>query len=414
MVVGKKNGRIRRRKKKSDFFDEIDRSRLNTCTARCPYFGLCGGCSLQDIVYEDQLIIKRDYLKKIFGEEVVVVGAPKQFNYRNRMDFVFSDGKLGLRKKGDFRTVIDLDSCSLIPEQYISLFGDVKGLIKEFNIQSYDLESHEGFLRYVTFRYAPNNGEVMVFFSTKKPRSSVENDEFVSFLRTVHEGLGVDSVYWQINDSLTDTAIMPHGAELILGKKTIIERIGGLDFEISPWSFFQNNSLVSEEVFDRLKSWVQGETIDCCCGVGTIGLFVADKAKNVTGIDEVPQSIDLANKNKKINGVENAVFFADDMKNLENYSPLEIDTMIIDPPRAGLNKKTIKKILRLSPGRIIYMSCNAKTQKKDIDLFKGLDESLFEDVEGVEFYDLVELVGFDMFPQTKHLETLAVLERRKK
>jgi len=254
----------------------------------------------------------------------------------------------------------------------------------------------------------------MVFFSTKKPRSSVENDEFVSFLRTVHEGLGVDSVYWQINDSLTDTAIMPHGAELILGKETIIERIGGLDFEISPWSFFQNNSLVSEEVFDRLKSWVQGETIDCCCGVGTIGLFVADKAKNVTGIDEVPQSIDLANKNKKINGVENAVFFADDMKNLENYSPLEIDTMIIDPPRAGLNKKTIKKILRLSPGRIIYMSCNAKTQKKDIDLFKGLDESLFEDVEGVEFYDLVELVGFDMFPQTKHLETLAVLERRKK
>ncbi len=389
--------RFRRRKK--TFFDRLDRSQYRSCSPRCPYFGRCGGCSFQDIVYDDQIRIKQEYLSELFQRDVLVRPAPQAFAYRNRMDFVYAYGKFGLRKKGDFNTIIDIDSCALVPDQFQELYAYIKSELQSRNIESYNLESKGGFLRYVTFRFAPTTGEVMVFFSTTSPRSPDEELVFEEFLQDVSSRS--TSVYWQINDSITDTSILPHEPRKVLGSPFITERLGSLSFRISPWSFFQNNSLMSEVVFQKIKDVVGGETVDCCCGVGSIGLFVADKVSMLTGLDSVPDAIHLAKENQELNGVSNARFFADDMKNLRDYVPLDIDTLIVDPPRAGLGAKTIRRLLSFSSKKIIYMSCNAKTQKMDFDLL------LADDV-----YRLVSLEGFDMFPQTPHVETLALLERR--
>lgn len=390
------------KKKKKTFFDKIDRSQYESATPLCPHFGECGGCSLQDMAYTSQVKIKKEFLtdlfKETYGKEIEITSAPRQYQYRNRMDFVYSYGILGLRKKGDFKTVIDLETCKLIPPQYEELFIFVKKLLKEKNIPSFDIVKHEGFLKYVTFRYAPIQNEVMIFFSSTTPETKELEKRFLEVIDIVSKK--AQSIYWQINDSETDTAIFPHKEKLLIGKATITEKLGETTFDLSPWSFFQNNSLMSEIVFSDIKKEVYGDLVDVCCGVGTIGLFVADKTNSITGVEEVTQAIELAKNNKEKNNVKNAFFFADDMKNILTYTPMNVDVMIVDPPRAGLGKKTIKRILEASPQKIIYMSCNPKTQKIDLDLIAEMSK-----------YKITSFKGYDMFPQTPHVETIVILEK---
>jgi len=390
--------RKRRSKRfRKDFFDKYDYSTLESTSPVCSHFGLCGGCRFQNITYDSQLQLKKDYLKNIFGEDVNIVSSKNPFGYRNRMDFVYDKGVLGLRKRGDFRTVIDIDDCFLIPDQFKEIFFFVKNSLKEKNIPSYNIDSQEGFLRYVVFRFAPSTGEVMLILTSKSPKDDSEKKLFENFLILLSEK--VDSVYWFVNDELTDISIPYNNYFKVFGKKTITEKFGDVNLSFGPQSFFQANSLMSEIVFNKIKSFVKGEVFDLCCGVGAIGLFVADAVKSVCGLDSVSSAIDFAKLNAKNNSVSNAIFFSDDMKNLLDYSPLNLDTLIVDPPRAGLGNKVLKRILELKPQRIIYMSCNPKTQKIDLDIL--LKDNL---------YKQVFLEAYDMFSQTSHLESLLVLD----
>lgn len=385
------------RRKKKSFFDKINREELKLVEAPCEHFGNCGGCSLQDISYDDQINIKKTYLKQLFGKEIDILPANKQYNYRNRMDFVYAFGKLGLRKKGNFKEVVEINKCHLIPEQFQELFQKVKSALKEQNIPSYDFLEHKGFLRYISFRYAPLNNEVMVFFSSKTP-SEEEEKKLKQLISNIEKD--ATSIYWQINDSLTDSSIFPD-KEIYFqtGKKYLTETIGKTQLSYSPFSFFQNNSSMAETVFEDIKKEVHGEVMDICCGVGSIALFTAEKAKSITGIEMVEEAIKYANKNKEENKIFNTTFFTSDMKKLLDYAPLKVDIMIIDPPRAGLGNKVIRKVLELSPEKIAYMSCNPKTQKID---FEGLKDH----------YEISSIKGYDLFPNTPHLETLLILIKK--
>ena len=388
----------RPKRKKKTYFDSYDYSSLKRTIPPCPHFGSCGGCSLQDIEYSSQLVLKKDYLKDLFNQEVDVFPATEQLAYRNRMDFVYAYGDLGMRKKGDFRTVIPLTTCLLFPEPCQEVFVELKKLLSEHSIESYDFIEHSGFLRYIVFRHAPSTGELMLVFTSTTPSKDQEKA-----LKEVFDILKekVTSLYWLINDSITDISVPIVEPFLCLGKTHITEKIGDVSLLVSPFSFFQANTQMASLVFEKIKEQVTGETVDLCCGVGTIGLLVADNAKSVLGIEEVADAIVLANENKKLNKKENVLFFTSSMKHILDFTPLHVDTLIVDPPRAGLEKKVVKRILELAPEKIIYMSCNPKTQKSDLDL---IAES--------EAYDVDSLEAFDMFPQTSHLETLLVLKRR--
>lgn len=381
--------------KKKDFFDKYDYSTLEQTKPFCPHFGDCGGCSLQNIAYSSQLKLKEEYLKNLFKQDIIVLPSPIQNSYRNRMDFVYAYSTLGLRKRGDFRTVVDISTCHLIPEQFRELFNQVKELLKD--IPSYDFLEHVGFLRYVTFRFAPTTGEVMIIFTSTTPSEDLESklNDIISTLSKQ-----VTSIYWLINDSLTDISVPQTSPYKIVGKETISEKLGDVTLQITPWSFFQANSVVSTIMFEEIKNNVSGSTVDLCCGVGAITLFVSDKASSLLGIEEVQQSIDLANLNAKEND-KKALFVKASMKDLLEYVPFEVDTLIVDPPRAGLEKKVVKRILSAEPKKIIYMSCNPKTQKLDIDLLTKEGEYVLESIK-----------AWDMFPQTPHVETLAVLSRK--
>jgi 23S rRNA (uracil1939-C5)-methyltransferase len=385
------------KRKKKTFFDKIDRERFSLVQPLCEHFGECGGCTFQDISYANQIQLKKEYLKDLFKQDIDVVPAIQEYNYRNRMDFVYAFKKLGLRKKGNFKEVVEINECKLVPQQFQALFQKVKTLLKEKNIDSYDFLEHKGFLRYVTFRYAPVNGEVLVFFSSTTPNKEQEEQlkELIEEIRN-----DVTSVYWQINDSITDTSMFfdkPVYAQL--GKKEITEHISSLKLSYGPFSFFQNNTQMAEIVFEDIAKEIYGEVIDLCCGVGSIGLFVADKAKAVTGVENIKEAIDYAHMNAQQNTISNVHFFTDDMKHILEYTPLDVDVLILDPPRAGLGNKVVKKILELAPKKILYMSCNPKTQYED---FKGL----------LQEYELVSLKAYDLFPQTPHVETLAILKKK--
>ena len=390
------------KRKKKDFFDTVDTSSLELSPVACPHFGECGGCRFQDISYASQIEVKKAYLKSLFDMDIDVVSAPYQLGYRNRVDFVYAFGSLGMRRKGDFRSVVDLSSCSLIPDFGNVVFRTIKQLLKDYDIRSYDFIEHSGFLRYVTLRFVPSTQETMAIFTTHNPKDVAEEASFKSFLEEIsaNDSLNVTSIYWFINDTLTDISVPDFDPHLIIGKETLIETIGDTSLAFGPKSFFQVNSEVSRIMFSEIKDHTSGNTVDLCCGVGAISLFARDNTNTILGIEEIDQAIELAKENASLNDARRTSFVTLPMKKILDVAPLEVDTLIVDPPRSGLENKVVGKVLELSPEKIIYMSCNPKTQKNDIDMLTKDD-----------VYEVTFLKGYDMFPQTSHVETLCVLHR---
>ncbi len=381
--------------KKKDFFDAINKEALQLRSPACKHFPACGGCRFQDVACESQIALKEAYLQDLFKKKVVVTMAPSGLGYRNRMDFVYAFGKLGLRKRGNFREVVAIDECLLLPSFPRKVFSHVKEVLQEHNIASYDFLEHSGFLRYVTFRFAPSSKELMVIFTSTTPTAMQEES-----LRKVFSQLQAEavSIYWFVNDSITDVSVPFTKPYFVLGKKTITEQLNDISLAIAPQSFFQANSKMVTIIFEKIKEFVHGNTVDLCSGVGAITLFVADKATSVIGVEEVEQAVLLARENAKINK-KKALFFTAPMKKFTDVAPLEVNTIIVDPPRSGLGRKVAEKIIASTPETIIYMSCNPKTQKIDMEFFQ-------------ENYREVFLQGYDMFPQTSHVETLLVLQKK--
>jgi len=385
------------KKNKKDFFDNFDYSIFQKTLPTCKHFGECGGCSFQNLKYEDQLVLKQQYIEKLFSQKVTINPSIHQLEYRNRMDFVYADNILGLKQKGNFKKIIDIHECFLMPEFVREIFTKIKKLLIEYNIPSYDFMEHKGFLRYVTFRYSSATKEIMIIFTSTTPNEEMTS-HFTKLLNELKKEIAIKSIYWFHYDNITDVSVPQIEPNTIIGTPTIKEKIGDKHYLISPWSFFQVNTNTAKLIFDKIREEVSGNSVDLCCGVGAITLYVSDKVTSIVGIEEVSQAINLANQNKILNKCTNAIFFTANMKDFNNYSPLDINTLILDPPRAGLGKRVVQKIINSHPEKIIYMSCNPKTQK--LDLIEFLKEG----------YEIEKFSSWDMFPQTPHIETLIVLK----
>ncbi|NOZ74018.1 MAG: 23S rRNA (uracil(1939)-C(5))-methyltransferase RlmD [FCB group bacterium] len=390
-------------------------------TPVCEHFGLCGGCKLQHLQYTAQLEQKRlqveDSFRRIGGlpnfKVTDTIPADPIYAYRNKMEFTLSNRRwvtadepedvprnfaLGLHIPGRFDKVLDIHSCHLQPEIGNTILRVVREIALENGLKAYDPKTHIGFLRHLVIRYGHRTQEIMVNLVT-----SYENLELLEPLIT---GLKtqvpeVTSIVNNINTRKGDTA---YGEwEILLhGEPFIREMIGELTFHISANSFFQTNSLQAERLYETVRTAARltGSEIvyDLYCGAGTIGLYLARDAREVIGLEIAPFSVDNARTNAELNGIKNAQFIR---ANLDTYfgSPRKIgpppDVVVVDPPRVGMHADMVKALVKLSPGRMVYVSCNPTTLARDA---QGLMSA---------GYDLTQATLVDMFPHTAHIETVA-------
>lgn len=395
----------------------------------CEHFGVCGGCKWQHLAYEDQLAFKQqqvtDSLERIgkvhIGEICPILGSSKTQYYRNKLEFTFSDKRwltddqirsgesfgqmngLGFHIPGMFDKVLDIHKCWLQTE----LSNDIRLAVKEYCLAHegypfFDLRNQEGFMRTLLIR-TTSTGELMVilvFFHEDKERRE-------ALLAYVADRFPqITSLLYIINDKKNDT-ITDREVITFRGKDHIIEEMEGLRFKIGPKSFYQTNSTQAYELYKVARQFagLTGNELvyDLYTGTGTIANFVSRQARKVIGIEYVPEAIEDARVNAKLNGIENTLFFAGDMKDILNEAFIKEhgkpDVIITDPPRAGMHDDVIKTILQAAPRRIVYVSCNPATQARDLSLMDAM-------------YEVKKIQPVDMFPHTHHVENVALLSRR--
>ncbi len=375
--------------------------------AECRHFDECGGCEFQDIDYPSQaqamrtafkeLVIKKDLSEVINTSSIGLVASPKALGYRQRMDYVYAFHKAGLRKRGSHKWVIDLEECPLLGEAGFAAFQRAKDLAKERELISYNYLNHQGYLRYFVVRKTRPGG-IMLSLVTKSREHATEIAEIANTLLT--EGLAT-SVHWLLQESLSEVSFgesIQHWAD-----EYISENYLGKTFYIAPNTFFQANADVAEIAYTQIKKHViksrPSLVIDTYSGTGVIAQLISENVDRVIAVENVKENLTIAAANLKNNSITNVEFVeADALKYLASFeeSPEHI---ILNPPRVGLGDKASKEVCRIAPDVISYMSCNPLTLLSDLLILS-------------EFYTVEECTVFDMFPQTKHWETLVLLKKK--
>lgn len=392
---------------------------------KCIHFGVCGGCKWQNLAYDKQLEFKQDevfnHIKRIGGiedfETLPILGSSEQYFYRNKMEFSFSNARwltsdevlsqedisdknaLGFHIPGMWSKILDLKECWLQEDPSNAIRLAVKQYATEHGLEFFDVRNHSGFLRTLMMRQN-SEGEWMVLFQLYREETEQREKLFDFLLATFPQ---IKTLVYCINSKANDSI---YDQEIIIyhGDGFLMEEMDGLRFKIGPKSFFQTNYKQALELYRKTLEFadLKGDEVvyDLYTGTGTIAQYVARNAKQVIGIESVPEAIEAAKEHAALNGLDNCTFYCGDMKDIFNDEFLaahpKADVLITDPPRDGMHHKVVEQILKLAPERIVYVSCNSATQARDLALMK-------------EHYRLVKILPVDMFPQTHHVENIALL-----
>jgi len=402
---------------------EVIEASPNRIIAPCPYSDYCGGCTWQCIEYEKQLEYKHAFVEDLLNHIGKATNfqvhqplpSPQIFGYRNKMEFSFSDKRwllpkerdekknnnnfaLGLHVPGTFDKIIDIEGCLLQKEKGNEILREAKRFISDSGIPVYGLRTHQGFWRYLMLRHSYFFDEWMVNIITSEQRDA-PIQALASILKDRFKEIA--SIVNNINTRKGGTAVGER-ERIFVGERNIKDKIGPFTFEISANSFFQTNTPMAERLYESVKSFASltgKETIlDLYSGIGTVSIFLASQATRIIGVDISNAAIADAKRNCKLNGIENCEFLCGDVKMFLSQFNIQPDLLITDPPRVGMQRGVIDQILKLLPGRIIYISCNPSTLARDIALLK-------------EVYKLEEVQPIDLFPNTYHIESVARLER---
>lgn len=387
--------------------------------AKCPVARQCGGCQLQAMSYEEQLAFKerkiRSHLSRLGGipeEEIPmepVMGMEDPWRYRNKAQFPFGRNKAGEIITGFYagrtHAIIEHEDCFLGVEENKEILEIVKKFMNEYKIDPYDETAHRGLVRHALIRKGFVTGELMVCLVINGDRLP-HSQELVNRLR---EMPGMTSVSISINKEKTNV-IMGKEVVNLYGPGYITDWIGEVKYRISPLSFYQVNPVQTRKLYETALEFAGlegGETVwDLYCGIGTISLFLAQKAGKVYGVEIVPQAIEDARENARLNGMENVEFFVGKAEEVlpEQYEKNHVraDVIVVDPPRKGCDAKCLETIVKMQPKQLVYVSCDSATLGRDV---KYLRENGFE-VERVR--------GCDMFPGGTHVETVCRLIRKHK
>jgi len=391
----------------------------------CPYVGYCGGCQWQILSYERQLEYKKEQIAESMNhigtiKDIVVrdvIPSEKRFAYRNKMEFSFSERRwflpneldkketeggvaLGLHVPGTLNKVIDIDACLLQQDIGNQILREVKEYVKDCGIPVYGIKSHVGYWRYLAVRYSTAFDEWMVNIVTADDRPDVVKPLADILL---HRISNIKSIVNNITQSKAAVAV-GESERVVSGEKYIEDKIGTFNFQISSNSFFQTNSLGAQNLYETVLNY--GEftgnemVLDLYSGTGTIPIFLADKVRAVTGIEISESAVQDARENCINNGIHNCHFICGDMREKLSSISQRPDVFIIDPPRAGMHKDVLAKVMELSPEKIVYVSCNPATMARDMG-------------QMIQGYEVSEIQPVDMFPHTYHIEAVAKLRHRK-
>ncbi len=416
-------------KKRKNYFEGTAINFLSLSDKRtepkCQHFGICGGCKWQHMGYEHQLFYKQkeaeNNLRRIghldLPEVNAILGSEKQYFYRNKMEFSFSDSRwltlneiqsdikiidknaLGFHIPGMWDKILDIEKCHLQADPSNAIRLATKDFALRNSISFFNPRNQFGMLRTLMIR-TTSIGEIMVlvqfFEDDKEKRDLLLNHLAETFTELTSLLYVINS---KQNDTIYDQEIICHA-----GRDHIFEEMEGLRFKINAKSFYQTNSDQAYELYKITRDFagLTGKELvyDLYTGTGTIAQFVAKKAKKVVGIESVPEAIEDAKANAKNNKINNVAFFVGDMKNIFNEAFITAngipDVVITDPPRIGMHKDVVQQILNIAPKRIVYVSCNSATQARDLELMK-------------ETYKIVKVQPVDMFPQTHHVENIVLL-----
>ena len=397
----------------------------------CQHFGVCGGCKWQCLSYEAQLSAKQqqvmDALQRIGGVELPqcspILGSQKTTQYRNKLEFGFSNkawltqeqiasgerfslpGAVGFHTSGSFDKILPIDTCYLMDDINNRLRNGIRDYAYQHSLSFYDQREHKGLLRGMMLRLS-NTGELMLLIqfciSSEDERAQAMGllDWIVVSYPQVSSFLWVDNQKY--NDTFGDLDV-----HCYYGTDHIYQTMEGLRFKVGPKSFYQTNTDQAYILYKVARDFAslsgQELVFDLYTGTGTIANFVAHEARQVIGIEYVPEAIEDARENSRINGIDNTLFYAGDMKDILNRDFIakhgRPDVIITDPPRAGMHSDVIDVILFAAPKRVVYVSCNPATQARDLQM---LDKG----------YQVTAVQPVDMFPHTQHVENVVLLERR--
>ena len=381
--------------------------------APCRHFGVCGGCRFQDLAYEVQLSEKerqvRDALVRIGRIPAPplepIVPARSIFGYRNKLEYSFTAGddgiELGFHRAGRWDEVVGIDECLLTTDLGNAIRLAVRDWAREERLEAYDQATGQGYLRHLVVREGRNTGQALVVLVTA-PGDRIEAGYFVDVLRRFP---AVRSIHWAVNDTPAEQTNLP--TLLLWGEEFVEEELLGLRFRVRPSAFLQTNSEMAAELYELARAFAEldgSENLyDLYCGTGTIGLSLARDARHVWGLEISEEAVACAIENAELNGIENATFFAGNVgQTVEELRERagEPDVVVVDPPRAGLAGKALRRTGELGAERIVYVSCNPTTLASDVQVLR--------DEYG---YELVRCRPVDMFPHTPHVESVSLLRR---
>ena len=376
----------------------------------CPYAKKCGGCDYQGVNYAKQLQEKQALVQKCAGEFCKVrpiVGMEKPYHYRNKVHAVFDMAKGGTIISGVYKAgthdVVNIDSCQIEDEISGAIIRDIRGLLRSFKIKTYDEDTGYGLLRHVLVRRGFHSGEVMVVLVLGSQILPSKNN-FVKALRKLHPE--ITTVVLNVNDKKT-SMVLGDKESVIYGKGYIEDTLCGCTFRISAKSFYQVNPVQTEILYNKAIEYAQltgkEKVVDAYCGIGTIGLIAASKAKEVISVELNKDAVRDAITNAKRNQIKNVQFYnADAGQFMVQMSEegAEVDVVLMDPPRAGSDEAFLSSVIKLAPKRVVYVSCNPETLARDL---KYLTK---------HGYKALECTPVDMFPWTKHVESVVALVRK--
>ena len=392
----------------------------------CPHYAVCGGCSYQNMNYETQLKLKGDMVKHIIDqvcsdyEYEGILGSPMEVGYRNKMEFSFGDEykdgplALGLHKKGSFYDIVTVDECQIVQSDYNMILRIVLDFFKDRDIPYYHKMRHSGYLRHLVVRRAIKTGEILIHLVTTSTYAECGESKKISeeeLLGQLKEKLlaadyfgSVAGILHTYNDSLADV-VQSDRTDVLYGRDYITEKILGLEFKISAFSFFQTNSLGAEVLYSKAREYV-GETkdkvvFDLYSGTGTIAQMLAAVAKKVIGVEIVEEAVEAAKQNAALNGLENCEFIAGDVLKVIDEIEEKPDLIVLDPPRDGIHPKALEKIIDFGVDKLVYISCKPTSLARDLVILQERG------------YKVDRVCAIDQFPMTVHVETVVLLSQQK-
>jgi len=405
--------KIRKGQPEGRLMEVVERSPLEV-EPKCPHFGTCGGCTYQNLPYQEQIKMKAGQVKELLDEVISgyefegILESPLTAGYRNKMEFSFGDEykdgplALGMHKRGSFHDIVTVDECQIADEDYRKILVCTLGYYREVKAAFYHRMRHVGYLRHLLVRRAQKTGEILIDLITTRQDNFVEQ-EWVRRLLDLELNGKIVGILHTYNDSVADV-VKDEGTEILYGQEFFYEELLGLKFKITPFSFFQTNSLGAEVLYEKVRDYV-GDTrdkviFDLYSGTGTIAQIAAAVAKKVVGVEIVAEAVEAAKENAELNGIDNCQFWAGDVLKVIDELNEVPDLIVLDPPREGIHPRALEKIIGFGVEHMVYVSCKPTSLARDLEVLTARG------------YRVEKVCCVDMFAGTPHVETCVLLSRR--